>query len=372
MNWEQVIGQETLKQLLKESIADNRVSHAQLLVGKEGYGTLPLALAYAKAIFENEKSDSGSKVDHLNHVDLHFSFPVFTENKNSLSQRLFPEFRNMILKKPYANLEDWSDTLESENKQLFISSDEIDVQNQKFALKSYEGGTKILIIWRVDKMNIPAANKFLKFLEEPPEKTIILLTAESLDNMLPTITSRVQIIDVPRIEDAAIKHFLENIPNGNHNEIERITKNSRGDINDALKLFYSTESSEFDTYFVQWVREAFMVKSKPALLKNIISWASEIALWKKEKQRSFIGYCTEIFRQALMQSYGSTSLVDRQINVNQFNWEKFSKYIHGSNIESILTELSEADYHLERNGNSKIIWTDLGIKLTRYLHRNAV
>jgi DNA polymerase-3 subunit delta' len=81
----------------------------------------------------------------------------------------------MILNSPYASYDDWTAFLESENKQLFISADEIDDQNQKFSLKSFEGGTKILIVWRADKMNIAASNKFLKFLEEPPAKPLFFL-----------------------------------------------------------------------------------------------------------------------------------------------------------------------------------------------------
>jgi DNA polymerase-3 subunit delta' len=99
--------------------------------------------------------------------------------------------------------------LESENKQLFISADEIDEQNQKFSLKSFEGGTKILIVWRADKMNVAASNKFLKFLEEPPAKTIILLTAESTNDILPTILSRTQIVEVPRINDEDLEVYLK-------------------------------------------------------------------------------------------------------------------------------------------------------------------
>ena len=74
MNWEQIVGQENLKTLLRDSIANNRVSHAQLFIGKEGYGTLPLAMAFAKEIFRKENEHSSSKVEHLNHLDLHFSF----------------------------------------------------------------------------------------------------------------------------------------------------------------------------------------------------------------------------------------------------------------------------------------------------------
>lgn len=371
MNWENIAGQNNLKKLLQESIADNRVSHAQLFVGKEGYGTLPLALAYAKEILKSESEHAASKVDHLNHLDLHFCFPVFTEKNNSLSKKNFEEFRQMILSSPYSNFDDWSSILESENKQLFISADEIDEQNQKFALKSFEGGTKILIVWRADKMNISAANKFLKFLEEPPAKTLILLTAENIDDILPTILSRTQIIDVPRIEDEELLSHLKNELNIADEKANELIHQSQGDLNEALKLLNSqNKNSDFESLFVQWVRDAFMVKKKPEYLKSIIHWAREVASWNREKQKNFLNYCSEIFRLAILQNYGSQELVYKKIDANGFNWNGFSKYISGANIVSILEEINEADHHLTRNGNPKIVWTDLGIKLSRYIHKS--
>ncbi|WP_294333330.1 DNA polymerase III subunit delta' [uncultured Chryseobacterium sp.] len=371
MNWENIAGQENLKKLLRDSIAENRVSHAQLFTGKEGYGTLPVVLAYAREVLSRENEHAASKVEHLNHLDLHFSFPVFTDNKNSLSKNKFEEFREMVMKSPYASYDDWTAFLQSENKQLFISADEIDDQNQKFSLKSYERGTKILIVWRADKMNIAAANKFLKFLEEPPAKTIILLTAESVNDILPTILSRTQIVEVPRITDGDLESYLKKNFSIPEEKIREIVHEAQGDLNDALKLLQSgSKNEEFEKLFVQWVRDAFMVKKKPEFLKSIILWAREIAGWNREKQKNFLNYCSEIFRLALLQNYHSEVLVYKKIDANGFNWTGFSKFISGANIESILEEISTADLHLTRNGNPKIVWTDLGIKLSRYIHKN--
>jgi len=372
MNWENIAGQENLKKLLRDSIAENRVSHAQLFTGKEGYGTLPMVLAYAKEVLSRENEHAASRVEHLNHLDLHFSFPVFTDNKNSLSKNKFEEFREMVLKSPYASYDDWTAFLQSENKQLFISADEIDDQNQKFSLKSYEGGTKILVVWRADKMNIAAANKFLKFLEEPPARTIILLTAESVNDILPTILSRTQTVEVPRITDADLEAYLKKNFSIDDPKIKEVVHEAQGDLNDALKLLRSgSKNEEFEKLFVQWVRDAFMVKKKPEFLRSIILWAREIAGWNREKQKNFLNYCSEIFRLALLQNYQSEELVYKKINANGFNWAGFSKFISGANIESILEEISTADLHLTRNGNPRIVWTDLGIKLSRYIHKNS-
>ena len=372
MNWDEIAGQNLIKQHLKDSIADNRVSHAQLFLGKEGYGLLPLALAYAKEILLKENENAASKIEHLNHLDLHFSFPVFAEDTRSVSKRLISDFREMILEDPYFNFADWQEKLDSKNKQFSISVQEIEEQTKQFILKSYEGGTKILIVWRADKMNVQASNKLLKFLEEPPEKTLILLLAENADSFLPTITSRTQILEIPRISDEDLSNYLLENNLCEEHQLLKIVQRSQGNLNEALKIINSGDLvSEFEQLFINWVRFAFQVKKKPEFLIEIIRWAETISKFNRDKQKSFLEYCAEIFRLAMLQTYGAQDLVYTKIEAGSFNWDSFSRFIHGANIESILEEISSADHHLLRNGNAKIIWTDLGIKLSRFIHRTA-
>lgn len=370
MKWDSIIGQQQLKEQLKTSISQNRVSHAQLFVGREGFGTLALALAYAQEILAGENPGAASKVEHLNHLDLHLSFPTYTVNKSALSKNFLSQFREAVLENPYMSFDDWAAELESENKQLFLSVMEVEEWAQKFALKSFEGGSKILIVWNADKIRDDASNKLLKFLEEPPEKTLIILTAETDQDFLPTILSRVQLVKVPRIEDQDIAGHLETSFGLTREAAEIIAARAQGDLNDAVKLAQNdAQSAEFEALFVQWVREAFQVAKKPQFLKNIIFWARDIATWNREKQKNFLDFCSEMFRLALLQNYGADVLVYKSISVQKFNWDAFCGYVHGANIESILEEISAADYHLQRNANAKIVWTDLGIKLSRYIHR---
>ena len=372
MNWEDIVGQKKLIATLKDAIHKERVSHAQLFIGEEGFGVLPLALAYANEILKRENESAAQKVEHLNHLDLHFSFPVFTEKNNSLSQRLFEDFRKLILENPYASINDWNDLLDAQNKQFLISADEVDSLNQKFSLKSFGGGTKILIVWRVDKMNVTAANKFLKFLEEPPKKTIILLLAEKIDTILPTILSRCQAVEVPRIDDESLEQGIKNQFDVSEEKIKEVIHQAQGNYNTALQLLQNDSANEeFEELFIDWVRNAFMAKKKPEVLRNIVLWGRNIASWNREKQKNFLDFCSEMFRLALLQNYDAEHLVYKRLSKNGFNWEAFTNFIHGANIVDILEEISDADLHLYRNANAKIVWTDLGIKLTRYIHRSA-
>ncbi|QCX54112.1 DNA polymerase III subunit delta' [Elizabethkingia sp. JS20170427COW] len=372
MQWKDIIGQESLKQMLQDSISENRISHAQLFIGKEGYGVFPLTFAYATQILIQDNPSALHKIESLNHLDLHFSFPSYSVGNKTVSSNFISVWRKMILENPYASDEDFNTLLDSENKKMFISIHEIEDLIEKFKLKSYEGGKKILIMTRIDKMNEQAANKFLKFLEEPPKDTLILLTAESTDFILPTILSRCQLVYVPQLSAQDIEaQILENYPS-HSNKASEIAFASQGDWNIALNLLnQNAKEEEFETYFIQWVRNAFQAKTKPIVLKDIVFWAREISGWSREKQLKFLGYCAEIFRLALMCNYQADQLVYKNLSLNGFKWDKFATFIHGSNIESILDEISNTNLHLLRNGNSKIIWTDMGIKLTRYLHRRA-
>ncbi|WP_454059099.1 DNA polymerase III subunit [Elizabethkingia ursingii] len=372
MHWNEIVGQNAIKKMLQDSVTEGRISHAQLFVGKEGYGGLPLVLAYVKEILAKENSSAGHKVENLNHIDLHFSFPSYTEGGKALSKNFLQEWRSMILENPYSSDDDWIMRLDSEKKQMIISVHEVEEIIDKFKLKSFEGGYKVLVMTKIEKMNDQAANKFLKFLEEPPEKTIILLLAESIDFVLPTILSRCQLVNIPKLPPADLENALTEQFNVSESNAKALAFQAQGDWNLAMKLMSDNAANdEFEALFIQWVRNAFQAKTKPGVIKDLILWAREISSWSREKQKKFLDYCAEIFRLALLHNYAADDLVYKSLNKNGFKWEGFSRFIHGANIESILEELSEANLHLYRNGNAKIIWTDMGIKLTRYIHRSV-
>src|SRR5690606_10356787 len=183
--------------------------------------------------------------------------------------------------------------------------------------------------------------------------------------------SRTQLVEVPRLTDGELYDHLTSKYTLSDEQLKSIIHQSQGNLNTALRLMNQEGSTEFEELFIQWVRDAFQVKKKPEFLKNIIMWARNIATWNREKQKSFLDYCSEMFRLALLQNYGLNHMIYRKIDHSGFNWDSFTRFIHGANIESIMEEITTADYHLQRNANAKIVWTDLGIKLSRYIHKSA-
>ncbi|WP_185145360.1 DNA polymerase III subunit [Apibacter muscae] len=373
MKWDQIIGQETLKNKLRDSIIENRISHAQLLVGKSGYGALALALAYASEIICENSETCYKRLNQFQHPDLHLSFPTInnsTEKREAVSADYASQFRDFLQKSVYQELDQWYEFLNEEKKQGFISVKEIENIINNLSLKSFEGGYKVQIIWGVEAMRTEAANKLLKILEEPPAKTLFLLIADDEKKILPTILSRCQKILIPRIEETCIQQSLQNLYSLENNESNIIAKRSQGDWALALNLLNSSKvNEEFEKFFIQWNRAAVMAPKKVEFLKEIVEWSIIIAGWGREKQKRFLQFCSETFRQALLENYSANKLVNASLSYNNFNWKSFSFFVHGNNIEDILEEINSAYYHIERNGNARIIFLDMGVKLTRFLAR---
>ena len=373
MLWDNIVGQSEIKSKLRQSIQDGRISHAQLFAGPEGSGTLALALAYAQEVLcGSSENNCHIKVNNLQHPDLHFSFPFSATDrvKKPVAKLLLNEWREFIQQNIYGNVTDWMKHLGIEKKQGAINVDEADEIVKTLALNSYEGGYKIMIIWMPELMNTASANKLLKIIEEPPQKTLFLLVTEREDQVLPTITSRCQLVKIPKIENQEIENFLIQKENYGAEKARHFAFLANGNLREAFALIHNSNHI-FDGYFVTWVRKAFMAAKTPVVLKDLINWSNEISTWSRDEQKNFLNYCSEVFRQALLKSYQVNDLVNVQINVEGFKWEGFAPFIHGANIEEILEEINNASYHIERNGNAKFILLDLSIKLTRLLHRKA-
>ncbi|MGB6154065.1 MAG: DNA polymerase III subunit [Pricia sp.] len=382
MLFKDVLGLSHIKNHLAASADTGRIPHAQLFVGPEGSGTLPMALAYAQYIIcgnansENtgENQACNIKFKTLSHPDMHFAYPVSNSEKvksHAVSDHYMQEWRTFVKEQPYGNLFDWYRLIGVEKKQGKIGVDEAQDVVKKLALKSYEGGYKVMLIWMAEKMNNEASNKLLKLIEEPPNNTVFILIAEDEEQLIQTIRSRCQILHFPPLAEAAIADAL--VAKGSvRQEALRIAHEADGNFNKALDLMNKdSEDLVFEKWFVQWVRSAFKAKGNKAAIHELILWSEEVAKTGRETQKKYLQYCIAVMRQALLINFNTGELVFMRIHVDGFQLQKFAPFIHENNITDIVDELETAIYHIERNGNSKIILTDLSIKLTRLLHRSA-
>lgn len=383
MLFTEIVGQDHIKNHLVTSADAGRIPHAQLFVGPEGSGTLPMAIAYARYLLCNNTGGTNksgveacnSKFKTFTHPDVHFVFPVAANDKiksHPVSSHFLEEWRDLLKQQPYGNLFDWYKTLGIDNKQGQIGVDEAQDIVKALSLKSYEGGYKIMVIWMAEKLNTSAANKLLKLIEEPPNKTIFILIAEDEEQIINTILSRCQVLHFPPLAEDDISSSLIKSYDLNQAAATKIARQANGNYNKACDLVYSdSEDTQFEEWFVFWVRSAFKAKGNKAAIHDLISWSEDIAKTGRETQKQFLNFCLDFFRQALLLNYNAESLVFMEAKTENFKLENFAPFVHGNNILEISNELQDAIYHIERNGNSKIILTDLSIKLTRLLHKKA-
>ena len=383
MLFSEVLGLPHIKNHLTTTADRGRIPHAQLFIGNHGSGLLPMAIAYAQYILcgnSNSENDNGNhacnlKFNHLSHPDLHFVFPVATTDKiksHPVSNHFMDSWRKFINSNPYGSLFDWFQEIGIENKQGQIGVDEAQDIVKSLSLKAYEGGYKVMLIWMADKMNIACSNKLLKLIEEPPNKTLFILIAEDEEQIIQTIKSRCQILRFPPLSETVIADkLIENNKldasmakkiaiqaNGSYSQAQHILKNDSGD-------------DQFEDWFITWVRTAFKAKGNKASILELLSWSETIAASGRETQKSFLHYCLDFFRQALLHNYKANELVYIEPKTENFKLDKFAPFITGANILGITAEIEDAIYHIERNGNAKIILTDLSIKLTRLIHKKA-
>jgi len=379
MYFKDVLGQEKLKMLLMQSVLKGTVPHAQLFFGPRGSANLALALAFAQyvACANKQQYDAcgtcPSCVKHLKfvHPDLHFVFPVATTSNvktKPVSKNFLSEWRSLLDENPYFSLFDWLKHIGVGNKQGIISVEESSHILKDLSLKPYESETRIMLIWMPEKMNIQAANKLLKIIEEPPQKTLFLLVTESTENMLATVLSRTQLIKVPRHSDEEVLNYLTN--RGVEQVRARMISNLvDGNINDALQLVEYVEDSEQNALnFVQWVRLCFSALQVKDINK-LVHWSEMMAKLGRETQKSFLLFASNVMRDALMKNYGVEKMMKMNVSGHNFTMEKFAPFIHADNCMEIISELNLAQLHIERNANPKILFLDTSFKIARLLHK---
>ena len=378
MFFSEIVGQESIKEQLILTVRENRISHARLFLGPEGAGCLPLAIAYAQYVnctARGEREPCGKcrscvKFKKLAHPDLHFVFPVVKQGsgKASVSDVFIREWRETVLANPYITFNQWLEQLGGENKQGGIFVDESKEILSKLSFKTYEAEYKIMIIWLAEKMNAQTANKLLKILEEPPEKTLFLLIAESADRILPTILSRTQITRVPKIDTTSLADYLVETGRAPSLHIALNTARiSNGNLAAAITILQSSEDNDnYLEMFIRLMRTCWSVWSKKQAMLDLIAWCDQITQLGREQQKAFLLYCLRMVRENFALNRQLPSLAFLTDAENEFA-QKFNTFIHPGNVNQLTNELNTAHYHIESNGNKNLVFMDLACKIVTLL-----
>ncbi len=396
-----VIGQQNTKHHLLEMVAQNRLSHALLFLGKEGSGALPLALAFAqyisllpssakqnagpslfgepaeeiKPVFPKtadeadvfmQKKDAFSKANNYIHPDIHFSYPVISKKPGDkpVSTDYAEEWREFIQQFAYGNVYDWLQFIGAENKQGNITAEECNDIIHKLNLKSFESPYKILVMWMPEYLG-KEGNKLLKLIEEPPANTLFILVAENEDLILPTILSRCQLIKLNTLETNDITNALIKRGNTEPGKAQQTAAISQGNYREALQLLQNA-SEDWQSLLREWLNAA--LKNGPAAQ---VKWIEEVNKLGREKQKQFLLYFIHLLQQSIRIRFAGNNPVSIAENEKDFA-ERLNKIASINHQQAIIAELNKAIYYIERNANAKMLFHALTIKLYHIIKNNAL
>lgn len=360
-----VVGQETAATRFKSLVKDQRLPHALLLRGPAGVGLLPFARAVAAHVL-GSTSAVGNAIDlarRFEHPDQHWVFPI--AGSASEGDELLPLFIELFRKNGYASGPDWLAALNAENKQAIIPVAEIRRLKQKLALKAYLNGWKVAVLWQADKLNPAASNALLKLLEEPPAQTLLLLTAENGTELLPTITSRCQLIRLEPVAQEKLAHWLEETQQALPERTAEVAVLSEGRPSNALRLLKQTEAPLGEA-FQAWMRLCYGGR-----LAELEAYARDWAGQPREQQKAFFEYGLQVVRNATLHRYGQAELANETATAGAFS-AKFSQALSPEAMALLPQMLEEALFHTQRNANPTMLLLTFSLRLHRALRSAAV
>ena len=359
MHWDEVIGQEEVREHLLQMVSEDRLPHAIMLCGPQGVGKLALAVAFASYLL----GEDNAMVKKLEHPDLHFTYPTIklpsmSSDHMPVSDDFAREWHELLMQSPYFSMDEWLTAMGAENQQAIITAGESDELVRKLSLKSSQGGYKVSIIWLPERMNIACANKLLKLIEEPPRQTIFLMCCEEPDKLLETIRSRVQRIDVKRIPEETLQQALVSRRGIDEQQAYRVARLAGGSWLRALQeLQAGTENEQFLDLFILLMRQAYRRD-----VRGMKGWSETMASFGREKQKRFLNYFLHMVRESFMYNFQKPELTYMTQAEEDFA-RNFARFINEANILPITDLVNLAIRDIGQNANAKIVFFDLALQM---------
>lgn len=372
MDFSEVIGQEEVKKHLIRMAEEERVPHALLFCGTYGSGKMALAMAFASYLLvcssvapENAKA----MLAKWEHPDLHFSYPTIklpsmSSDHQPTSSDFAKEWKNLISEGTYFTPKKWMEEMGATTQQAIITGAESDDLAKKLSLKSAQGGYKVVVVWLPERMNLTAANKLLKILEEPTEKTVFLMVSEEPEKLLETIRSRTQRIDLKQIATSDIENALIIRRGIEPDTARRIARLAHGNWKKAMELISAdNENAELLQMFQQLMRLAYARD-----LKGLKGWCEQVADYGREKQRRMLSYFQQQIRENFVYNFQEPELSYMTTEEEDFA-KRFSSFINETNVIEI-SELFDRCYkEIGQNANAKIVFYDMALQIIVLLLR---
>ena len=372
MKFSEVAGHKELIGQLRANIDAGRVSHAQLIVGECGWGTLQVALAYVQYLHCTHRvggepcgqCPSCVQIASLAHPDVHFVFPIVNPSKTPTSDSFIGEWREIVKRNDAIFDEhDWYEAIDAQNAQGIIPQKEADGIIRKLSFKAFEGERKSVIIWLPERMKREAANSLLKILEEPWEGTLFLLISEHPESLLSTITSRTQTINVGRISPEELAQYAVTKLGATPEAAASAARVADGSIITLRRVLGEGEGANVDNFelFTRLMRLSYGNRHL-----ELFEWAEQLASAGRESQKNFIEYSLGLIRESYMLTAGVES-VSHLWGAERAFCEKFAPYVANHNVEALVGEMERALRDIGQNGNPRMVFTHFALAVSKLI-----
>lgn len=372
MLFKDIPGQESVKNYFRKVVSDDRMPHALMLFGREGHGKLALARSLATYVQCSNRTNTDAcgqcpsciKSTKNIHPDIHYAFPVVKLDKvkreDTISQHFMNEWRSFMESQPYGHINDWLDHISATDKRANINVAECNDIIKNLGLKTYEGAYKIQIIWQANFLQ-KEANRLLKLIEEPSEKTLIILILENRNSILNTVRSRCQTLMIPPFADETILEFIENNSNLSENDKKELTHLSNGSLRSAIQYIDQTEIN-YSEELISWLRAAF--KMDP---EEVNAFIDRIMGSGKQNLIDFFRYGLHFFREFLIYNASEDEKSLRLTESERIVAEKLGKLLDINKISALQSLLSQSITHINRNLSVKILLMSMTFEINAIL-----
>jgi DNA polymerase-3 subunit delta' len=318
MDWG-LIGHEWAVDLLADHVAHGQERQAYLLTGPQGVGKRTLALRFAQSLncLNSKvpgkpcgKCSSCKKFDTMQHPDLTI--------------------------------------VEAEQQGGILRIDQVREMQHRLSLAPYEAKYRIALLLRIEEANINTANALLKTLEEPPQQVVVLLTANSAENLLPTIVSRCEVIRLRVLSVDETSKGLQQKKGVPVEMADKLAHISGGRPGYAIRMY---EHPELLEQRLSWLEELFHILSSSQ--GERFGLALEMSKDRdNEAMRSKLQVWLTLWRDVLLNSSGITQSLTNQDHSEQVKY--LTEHISMSEAQNYIQAVANTLDYIDHNVNSRL------------------
>lgn len=370
MAWDELLDQERVVQALRGAIERDRVAHAYLFYGPDGVGKRAVAIEFARAM-QCEKGgpdacgecNTCSKVNRLIHPDVRVFFPQPSDTEmEEIIERI-----QRLAKNPYAAVDfirrpSLDDATKRSNKQAFYSVQRIhDELHKMMSYRPVEGRYKVAIVTDADLFRLEASNAFLKLLEEPPPRTVFILTTDRPDRLLPTILSRCQKHRFDAITPEMIERVLIEREGVEKDTAAMLARMADGSYSRALELMENVELTANRALVVDFLRQSYAAaRTLPGLIDTLAGMG-------RDKVKSVLLLMMSWVRDLVL--FDAAGDEAQLVNVDQAeSIRKFCNNLPHADLQAMVSLIDDATKLVERNVHLFLVFKGLSQELHVAMH----